>query len=131
MIFWEQADSGPPQPVAVLLDSSEPMWRERPLPKEVADDGPTGAKRYEMVSTPWLKLVRHGGDDIVEENIVRAPGGHRAFLRLKPNSRGKNIRLALQQIAQKEDYLDGPDGVDKFCTVLDLALLAAPWEEVD
>jgi hypothetical protein len=130
IIFWEPTTPNP-QPVAVMLDSSEPMWRDRPIPSEVNDPEPAGAKHYEMVATPWLDLVQQSGGDDVVDHIVRAPGGQRALITLKPGSRGKHIRLALRRIAQTAAYLNGPTATDQFYTVLDLTLAAAPWEEVD
>ena len=130
IIFWDPV-APDPQPAALLVDSSEPIWRSRSIPTEVTDPGPAASKRYELQPAPWLKLVQQtGGDDIVD-NIVRAPGGQRALVTLKPNSRGKRINLALQRIAHKEPYLDGSGAMDQFFTVLDMQLIAAPWEEVN
>ena len=92
IVFWEPA-AADPQPVAVLLDSSEPMWRSRPVPTEVADPGSALGKHYELAPTPWLDLVHQGGGDDLVSHIVPAPGGQRALIALKSGSRGKRIRL--------------------------------------
>jgi hypothetical protein len=130
LIFWEPGVPAP-QPVAVLLDSSEPMWRARPIPTEVTDPGSAVGKHYEMVPPLWLKLVEQLGGDAIVDNIVRAPGGQRALVTLKSGARGKHLRLALRRIAQPQPYLDGLGATDQFATVMDLSLLNAPWEEVD
>jgi hypothetical protein len=130
VIFWEPA-APDPQPAAVLLDSSEPMWRSRPIPTEVTDPGSAIGKQYELVPTPWVELIQQLGGDAIVDHIIRAPGGQRALVTLKTGSRGKHLRLALRRIPQHAPYLDGPGAMDQFATVVDLSLLNAPWEEVD
>ena len=130
MVFWETAASDP-QPAAVLVDSSEPMWRSRRIPKEAMDPNPPNAKRYEMTTTEWLRLEEEAGGDAIVDKVIQAPGGQRALVTLKPNSRGKTLRLALRLVAQKEPYLDGPTAADQFFTVINAKLNRAPWEEED
>ena len=130
MVFWETAASDP-QPAAVLVDSSEPMWRSRRIPKEAMDPNPPNAKRYEMTTTEWLRLEEEAGGDAIVDKVIQAPGGQRALVTLKPNSRGKTLRLALRLVAQKEPYLDGPTAADQFFTVVNAKLNRAPWEEED
>jgi hypothetical protein len=130
VIFWD-ATSPVPQPAAVLVDASEPMWRSRPLPTELTDSGPASAKRYELQARPWLDLVVQPGGDAIVEHIVRSPGGERALVTLKANARGQRIRLALRRIAHPEPYLDGSGATDQLSTVLDLTVDHAPWEEID
>lgn len=127
VVFWET--SATPQPAAIIVDASEPLWRNRLLPREVVDPTPAQNKRYEMTPVDWLVVAQAaGGDDIVDK-IVPAPGGQRALITLKPNSRGKNLRLALKKIAQHETYLDGPGAPDEYVVIADLNLARAPWEE--
>lgn len=130
VIFWD-ATLPNPQPAAILVDSSEPMWRDRPIPTKVTDPGPAAAQRYDLDPQPWLSLDQQAGGDDIVDHIVPAPGGQRALVTLKPNSRGKHIMLALRRIAHTEPYLDGPGATDQFSNILDLSLIAAPWEEVD
>ncbi len=130
VVFWETAGADP-QPAAVLVDSSEPMWRSRKIPKEVADPNPPNSKRYELTPTEWLRLVEEAGGDPIVDKVVVAPGGQRALITLKPNARGKTLRLALRQLAQKEEFLDGPAAVDQFFTIVNTRLNRAPWEEED
>jgi hypothetical protein len=126
-VFWDP-DAPVPQPAALLVDASEPMWRDRPIPTQVTDPGPSASKRYELRSQPWLELAQGGGDDIVDF-IVPAPGGQRALVTLKPGSRGKRIVLALKRVAHTEPYLDGSGATDQLYTILDMTLGTAPWEE--
>jgi hypothetical protein len=128
-IFWDPL-SPAPQPAALLIDSPEPMWRARPIPTLITDPPPGSAQRYQLQPHPWLEFVQHAGSNVVDY-IVAAPGGQRALVTLKPGSRGQRVTLALRRIAHTEAYLDGPGATDQFCTVLDQALTAAPWEEVD
>lgn len=130
VVFWEEGVPKP-QPAAVLIDASEPMWRTRSIPREITDPGPAANKRYELTPVEWLALSEQAGGDPVVDRIVRAPGGQRALITLKPNSRGKHIRLALKRIAQKEPYLDGPAATDQFLSVADFIFVKAPWEEED
>jgi hypothetical protein len=107
------------------------MWRSRPIPTKMTDPGPAAAQRYDLDPQPWLSLDQQAGGDPIVDHIVAAPGGQRALITLKPNSRGKHIKLGLRRIAHLEPYLDGPGAIDQFSNILDLALAAAPWEEVD
>lgn len=127
VVYWET--TGTPQPAAIIVDSSEPLWRNRLLPREILDPTPTGNKRYEMTPVTWLQPSEEPGGDAIVDKIVMAPGGQRALITLKPNSRGKRLRLALKKIAQKEPYLDGPAATDQYTTIADLILTRAPWEE--
>jgi hypothetical protein len=130
IVFWDPG-APDPQPAAVLVDASEPMWHGHPIPTDVTDPGPAAAKRYELRPAPWLQLAQQAGGDDIVDHIVRAPGAQRALVTLKANARGKHLKLALQRVAHTEPYLDGPGATDQFFTVLDLALVAAPWEEVN
>ncbi|MCC6589313.1 MAG: hypothetical protein IT168_21625 [Bryobacterales bacterium] len=128
VVFWET--NGPtPQPAAVLVDASEPMWRSRKIPRKVVDATPPNAERYELTQVEWLKLEQQAGGDAIVDKIVKAPGGQRALISLKPNSRGKKLKLGLRQVAMKEPYLDGPAATDQLFTIVETILNRAPWEE--
>ena len=129
-VFWESG-AALPQPVAILVDASEPMWRSRPIPTQISDPGPAAAQWYELQSAPWLTLVQKSGPDDIVDRITKAPGCQRALVTLKANSRGKNILLALERVPHPEPYLDGPGYAAQDFTILDINLTAAPWEEVD
>jgi hypothetical protein len=129
-VFWEPG-APDPQPVAILVDSSEPLWHERPIPIQITVPGPSAAQRYELQSKPWLELQKGPASDDIVDHIVTAPGGQRALVTLKAGARGRRIQLALERVPHAEPYLDGPAAVPQFFTVLDTKLNAAPWEETD
>lgn len=129
VVFWETL--GVPQPAAVIIDGSEPLWRSRLLPRPTSDPTPDGNKRYELKPVVWLEPAEQPGGDAVVDRIVAAPGGQRALLTLKPGARGKHLRVALRRVAQPEPYLDGPAAPDQLVTIADMVLTRAPWEEVD
>ena len=84
-----------------------------------------------MTPVGWLEPAQGQGGDQIVDHIVAVPGGQRALVTLKPNSRGKHLVLALRRIAQTEPYLDGPGAADQLMPIADLVLDHAPWEEVD
>ena len=130
VVFWE-AGTPAPQPAAVLVDSSAPMWRSRRIPVEVTTPTPPNLKQYEMQSRAWLEMGEQAGGDAIVDKVVRAPGGQRALITLKPNSRGKTLRLALTKVAMTQAFLDGPSAVNQLFTIVDTQLTRAPWEEDD
>ncbi|MBD2526239.1 hypothetical protein [Nostoc sp. FACHB-133] len=128
MVFWETVGTTP-QPAAVLVDASEPMWRSRKIPQLSIDPTPPNLQRYEMTDMQWLKLEQQAGGDAIVDTILKSPGAQRALITLKPNSRGKKLKLALRHIALKAEYLDGASATDQFYTVVETILNRAPWEE--
>ena len=130
IVFWE-AGATAPQPAAVLVDSSAPMWRSRRVPVEVAVPTPPHLKQYEMQTLAWLRMGEESGGDAIVDKVVQAPGGQRALITLKPNARGKTLRLALTKVAMTQPFLDGPSAVNETFTIVDTRLTRAPWEEDD
>jgi hypothetical protein len=124
-----------PQPIAVVVESSEEIVRSRATPQKVfatsADPDPT---HHYWASVPWRWLtVDHatsaadpGLPDAPVSRIATGPGGTRAIVFLGPNARGTRLRL---------DFvtdLDGPAGTAEARTpLLTVPLVAAPWEEDD
>ena len=92
VVFW-QAGVSEPQPAAVLVDASEPMWRSRRIPVESFDPNPPNASRCEMTPVQWLQLEQEAGGDAIVGSIIRAPGGQRALITLNANAR-VNTRLS-------------------------------------
>ena len=84
-----------------------------------------------MIPTEWLRLEEQSGGDAIVDTIIRAPGGQRALITLKPGARGKSLKLALRRLAMKAVYLEGPAAVDELFTVVNTRLTRAPWEEED
>ncbi|MFS2020924.1 hypothetical protein ACEN88_30645, partial [Massilia sp. CT11-108] len=71
--LWEQADPAqPPQPVAVIVDSPEPLHRTRLVPTKVTDPVPSAPERYEMLPVTWLQLAQMpGAPDVVRPRAAR------------------------------------------------------------
>jgi hypothetical protein len=130
VVFWETTGSDP-QPAAVMVDSSEPMTRGRKIPTKQINPNPPNDARWMLTETQWLDLIEESGGDAIVHKIIMAPGGQRALITLKPNSRGKHLKLALRKIAMKEAYLDGETAADEHFTIVTTRLNRAPWEEED
>ncbi|MBB5791234.1 DUF6603 domain-containing protein [Jiangella mangrovi] len=126
-----------PQPVAVVVESSEAMWRSRPMPAVVAGPpdpsaGP-GHQWWAAVEADWLSLqpstaVPAGGDPPRAgiTRLVRGPGGTRAVVLLAPGSRGAELRLDLVVAG---DALAG--SAEQRAEALRIVLDKAPWEVED
>lgn len=133
-VLWS-ADAVP-QPVAVVLDCSEPLWRSRPVPTKLTapPDAPDPTHTY-WAARPadWLFLATStapaaGGDlpRATVSRLVRGPGGTRAVALLAPGSRGREVRLDLVIAA---DALAGTP--EQRSTALRVGLNRAPWEMED
>ena len=127
-VLWS-ADAVP-QPVAVVVEGAEPLWRSRDLPAVVP--GPPDASdptHHWWAARPqeWLTLqVSSAGGTLpaaAVTRIVRGPGATRAVVVLGPGSRGAELRLDLVLAA---DPLAGTAA--SAVAALRLPLPAAPWE---
>lgn len=125
-----------PQPVAVVVECNEAMWRDRPMPEPVvgpADATDPGHRWWAAVRRDWLSLARHGdppapGDPPAAEvtRLVHGPGGTRAVALLAPGSRGSEVRLAFVLAADK---LAGT--AEHRAEAVRVRLVRAPWEVED
>ena len=130
-VLW--SDDPTPQPVAIVVESSEPLWRSRPMPTVVEgppDLGDPMHKWWAARLTDWLglkesELVVTTGDlvNAMVTKIVMAPGGMRAVVLLAPNQRGTCVRLDLVLFADK---LAG--SLDNITPAVRINLIKAPWE---
>ncbi len=130
--LWEQANPAAlPQPVAVIVDSSEPLWRSRSIATRVVDPVPNAPERYQMEPATWLQLVPMPGAPDVVQRIVAAPGGQRAIVILKPGSRGANgLALGLKRERfESIAYLFDPTVPAEPVKITYVSLQTAPWEE--
>jgi hypothetical protein len=131
IVFWEQSGATPPQPAAILVDATEPMFRSRNFPTKVTDaTGPVPSERWVMVPREWLLLRGSAATPgvLATNGIIVAPGGQRAIVVLAPGQRGK--RLALELVALGFSDLPFLNSNDRTVAVVDMTLSAAPWEEV-
>lgn len=129
IIFWEQSGAnGIPQPTGVLLDSSEPMYRTRALPKEITSDDEVPVKRLVLAEQEWLGIAE-GPDSSIVSHIVYAPGGQRALVVLTPGAREEVLHLDLVRRAFDAPYLDGESATDQSFRIVSETLRHAPWEE--
>ena len=131
VVLWEQASAAAlPQPVAVLIDASEPMLRSRLLPREeISQDNPP-TRRWKMLDEIWLNLVADSGNSASISSTLWAPGKQRALVVLAPNARNQRLKLSLQKKAQTAAYLDGAAATDSTFVIVDEILGHAPWEEI-
>ncbi|KGF83220.1 hypothetical protein IA69_03150 [Massilia sp. JS1662] len=130
--LWEQPDPAqPPQPVAVIVDSPEPLHRTRLVPTKVTDPVPSAPERYEMLPTTWLQLAQMPDTPDLIQRVIPAPGGQRAIVILKPGSRGANglaLGLKRERFADKPYLFDATWPADPV-KITYVSLLSAPWEE--
>jgi large repetitive protein len=122
-----------PQPVAVVVECSEPMWRARPMPTVVAGPpdpsaGP-GHKWWAAVEADWLSLQPSTAAPAAGDppragitRLVKGPGGTRAVVLLAPGSRGAELRLDLVVAG---DALAGT--AEQRAEAVRIALTRAPW----
>ncbi|KHK99937.1 hypothetical protein LK09_01015 [Microbacterium mangrovi] len=124
-----------PQPIAVIVESSEQIVRSRPIPQQVpaaaTDPDPTH-HYWASVPWPWLTVAPSTGPadpglpDAPVARIATGPGGTRAIAFLGAGARGTRLRLDLVSDP------DGPGGAAGTPTaLLSVPLIAAPWEEED
>lgn len=130
VVFWAQAGAALPQPVAVLIDATEPLWRSRPYPSQVNDDtGPVTATRWVLAPTEYMSVVDASAAGVVAASgVIKAPGLQRALVVLAPNARGKTIKLDLVERGFPE--LPFLNAAERRVTLIELPLAHAPWEEL-
>jgi large repetitive protein len=131
-VLWDGGDV--PAPVAVVVESNEPLWRSRPVPvRRTVPEGAAEPERawWATADQAWLELSVDGGEPAPDElpravvqRLVRGPGGTRAVALLDGDARGSELVLALRRPA---DPVLGTD--EEAVTALRVGLLTAPWEE--
>ncbi|MEN0129598.1 MAG: DUF6603 domain-containing protein [Brevundimonas sp.] len=117
-----------PQPVAVVVEGSETLWRSRLIATRV--EGPADAEdpSHEWWAPrpgPWMSLAVPGGGAPVTR-IVRAPGDTRAVILLGPGARGTQLTV---QLVREADELSGTAAAP--VTAVQVLLERAPWEVED
>ncbi|URI08560.1 hypothetical protein MW290_23555 [Aquincola tertiaricarbonis] len=131
VVFWETPAVGLPQPAAVLIDATEPLWRSRPYPSKVVDDtGPVTAERWVLAETEYLRIENQSAAGVVAAvgGVIRAPGLQRALVVLAAGARGKTVKLDLVEIGFPA--LPFLNQTERRATLIELPLDHAPWEEL-
>jgi large repetitive protein len=125
-----------PQPIAVVVESNEPLWRSRPAPTRVTV--PAGAAEpdrawWALHEATWLSVqadtTAAAPDELPRASVqrtVRGPGGTRGVFLLADGSRGHELRL---QLTRHGDPVMA--STDEVVAALQVRLVAAPWEEED
>ncbi len=125
-----------PQPVAVVVECSEPLWRLRTMPAQVT--GPADALDpihtwWRGVPSDWLALQESSAPVAAGDlpradvrRIIRCPGRTRALVLLEPGQRGTEVRLDLVVAA---DLL--AQTPEQRSVAVRVSLARAPWEVED
>ncbi|TPV53463.1 hypothetical protein FJ661_02460 [Pseudarthrobacter phenanthrenivorans] len=127
---WWSADAVP-QPLAVVIECSEQLVRERVMPVQLSSppDGvdPSHAWWAARPAT-WLDVRPAAtppdpGAAASVGRVVRGPGGTRAMVLLAAGQRGRRLTL---ELVQAPDPLAADPG--RAVTIVDVTLTGAPWE---
>lgn len=131
VVFWEHASpEALPQPVAILIDSPEPMERNWMFPKEAVDDSSDEPSTYwKPTAVPWLVLEPGNETPLRIERIVVAPGAQRALVVLTPGARGQRVQVEMVRRALVAEHADPEGSTDRRFSLVDIELDRAPWEE--
>lgn len=130
VVLWEQDGAAEPQPVAVMIDGPEAIWRSRKMPMPETDPE-NGLKRTVMAPLEWLSLVEtvNGAPATsLVTRVVSAPGGQRGLAMLS-SARGKRVQLALRHRKLALGKPDGSNAPEEILPITDIWFAAAPWED--
>jgi hypothetical protein len=123
-LIWQDGVGGiPPQPVALLLETTEPLWRWRQVPEEVTDQA--GTRRWKLQPKPWLDVIETPGDVQVVTRFISSAGGGRTLVLLRPGARGATLNVALRQTHHV--LFEGYPTVET-AKLVTASLAMAPWE---
>ena len=106
-VAWGER-AGVMEPVAVIIESSETLWRSRDLPVEMTADTDSDDPRHTWwVRTPtdWM-TVQTSGDAVVRRR-VRGPGDTRLVVLLEPGQRGRTLQVDL--VVPSNPFWRAPD----------------------
>jgi hypothetical protein len=124
-VLWEQG--APARPIALWVDTPEPLWRFRSAPQPHLD--PLDNQRtlwWALQRTLWLYPDVDDSAPAIVARWVRSPGGGRTLALLSTDARGQRLKLVLRKTTDR--LLDAGQ---PFAPVplLDITLVQAPWED--
>ncbi len=122
LVLWDASPT--PQPVAVVLDANEALWRRRMAPEKVPLLDPGDPRGVRWVSAPfeWLSVTTAGTAAIT--SVVEAPGAQRAVVLLAANQRGRTLAVNL---VRANDPVTNTGGAT--APLVNLTFSAAAWED--
>ncbi len=131
VVLWDAAL--PAQPVAVVVEGNEELWRMRPMPVEVSapptSTDPThkwwaARPDHWLLPEPSASPAPAGAPPTsVVSRIVHGPGHTRLLAFLSAGSRGTQVRIDLRH---RIDALSG--GVDTVAAAVRVKVARPPWE---
>jgi hypothetical protein len=125
VVIWQDGAGGAtPRPVAVLLDTPEPLWRSRNVPVEVTDQN--GIHRYQLQPRPWLDLVEQPGAAPLITRFLCSNDGGRTLIMLQPTARGSTLNLLLRRT--HHPLFEGDTAIES-SPLAKVSLAMAPWED--
>ncbi|MFE7375673.1 hypothetical protein ACFU6E_13400 [Bacillus cereus] len=124
-VIWQDGPAGTSvQPFALLIETTEPIWRWRDVPEEVKDEHDT--YRYELVSEVWLDMFESTAGNKLVSRFVYSTSCDRTLVILKPASKGSKLPLSLRRYNHK--LFEGNTNTE-VVELQPVSLEKAPWED--
>jgi hypothetical protein len=124
-VIWQDGGAGKlPLPAAVLIGTTEPLWRQRQMPVEVTDNDQV--KRFILQPATLLEVADTSASGPLAARFISSPGGGRTLVLLAAGARGGELKLALNR---HHDPLFELNSNLETVALLNMSLAAAPWEE--
>ncbi len=147
-VLWADGDDVA-EPIAILLDGSEAIWRSRPMPRGVPDPE-SDTTRTVMTPVQWLCPVELAPGTAQPAAAgarwigatVAAPGGQRGLFVLNEGARSHAVALGLRHVKLAEGPPSGGDDPApvepskepvgppfEWLPMVAMTLARAPWED--
>ncbi|HJW91692.1 MAG TPA: hypothetical protein VJ436_13710 [Anaerolineales bacterium] len=125
-VIWSDGNTLNPQsqPVGLLLDLPEPLWRWRLIPQKEIGSDPNKTERYVLRREAWLELVEIPSVRFVHR-FIYTPGGGRTLVIFQPGILGVTVEFAIRKTLN--ETLDGATG-SVTLPLRPISLAGAPWE---
>ncbi|PEC65014.1 hypothetical protein [Bacillus toyonensis] len=123
-VIWQDGvGSMPPQPIGMLIETTESLWRWRDVPQEVNDEN--GNYQYQLQPQPWLDVFETPIDGPVVSRLVFSTGGCRTLIIFNSTARGGTLSLSLRRYHHM--LFEGNNSVETAALQV-VSLAKAPWE---